>query len=801
MTVMVAWLRLELRRRWRSLTVLALLVAFATTVVLGSVAGARRGASATDRLLDRTLPATATVLPNQPGFDWNKIRAIPGVEAVGTFPVSGLTAEGVAAEEGVQFPSADTESLRTIERPVVLAGRMFDMSRVDEVVVTSRFPAAYHKGVGDTVTLRLATPQEIDAGYEGGDFRATGPAIKARIVGVVRSGWYSDAVGSKGSLVVSPAIYATYPKNFIGAKGEVYINALVRLRGGEAALPAFRADLARVTGRSDIDVWNNADMARHTRDVNDFEAKCLLAFGLAALVAALFLVGQSVARYSAATMGDLGALRAVGMTPRQAVGAASAGPFLAAVAGATLGVAGAWVTSAWSPIMAASLYEPDPGLQADWLVLAPGWLAVPLLVLAGAAVAAWLTLIADRAALSPRRSAVALAAARAGLPVPVVVGARFAFEAGRGRSAVPVRPALFGAVAGVLGVLAAFTFSAGVADAAANPARFGQTHQLESFFGFNGQDFGPTSPVLTAVARDRDVIGVDDARIGVAQSGDISVTTYTYASAGKPLPVVLDSGRMPATADEAVLAPTSARRLNAKVGSTVKLTGSSKSGPMPVTVSGIGFVPEGSHNDYDEGAWLTPAGHDRFFPKTFKFHGALIALRPGVSAEAVRPRLEKAASAAVGGQPVSLETVQPPPEVAEIRDVRVLPIVLGGFLGLLAIGAVGHALATAVRRRRHDVAVLRALGMTRGQSRGVVITQATLLAAVGIAFGVPVGLALGRTVWRTVAETTPLAYHPPLALLALLLVLPVALLVANVLAAWPGRRAARLHIGQTLRAE
>jgi len=99
-----------------------------------------------------------------------------------------------------------------------------------------------------------------------------------------------------------------------------------------------------------------------------------------------------------------------------------------------------------------------------------------------------------------------------------VVGARFALEPGRGRAAVPVRPAPLGAVAGILGVLAAFTFSAGVSDAAANPARFGQTFQLEAFFGLNGRDFGPVDQVLRAVAADPDVIGVDDARIGGAQS-------------------------------------------------------------------------------------------------------------------------------------------------------------------------------------------------------------------------------------------------------------------------------------------
>jgi hypothetical protein len=38
--------------------------------------------------------------------------------------------------------------------------------------------------------------------------------------------------------------------------------------------------------------------------------------------------------------------------------------------------------------------------------------------------------------------------------------------------------------------------------------------------------------------------------------------------------------------------------------------------------------------------------------------------------------------------------------------VRTLPVVLAGFLGLLAVGTVGHALASAVRRRRYDLAVL-----------------------------------------------------------------------------------------------
>ena len=91
--------------------------------------------------------------------------------------------------------------------------------------------------------------------------------------------------------------------------------------------------------------------------------------------------------------------------------------------------------------------------------------------------------------------------------------------------------------------------------------------------------------------------------------------------------------------------------------------------------------------------------------------------------------------------------------------------------------------------------------MTRRQSRGVLVTQASVLAVAGLALGVPLGLALGRTVWRVVADYTPLQYVAPLAFWVLLLVGPASLLIANLLAAWPGQQVARLRIGHVLRAE
>ena len=640
MRITLTWLRLDSRRRWRSLIVLGLLVALATMTVLAAVAGARRGQTAVTRLWSLTLPATITVLPNQPGFDWARIRALPEVAALTTFGISGFAVNGYPlADQEAGYPFADRQAMRTIERPVVLQGRVSDPSRVDEAVVTPKFLVAYGKGVGDTVTLGLPSPQQADQGYDPADgVPARGPRIRVRIVGVIRSFLFSDSIGSTGEVFPSPALVAHYRANFMGRHGTTYISALVRLRGGVAALPAFRADLARVTKRSDIDIWNNVvDFGGPARRVSGAEAACLLAFGVAALVAALFLVGQSVARYISSTMTDLQLLRAPGLTPRQAVASASAGPFLAALAGATLGVAGAIVASRWMPIGAASLLEPHPGLDADWLVLGIGWAAAPLTVLAGSAAAAAAALAAGRARLAPRSSALALALARAGVPVSLVVGARFALEPGRGRSSVPVRPALAGAIVGVLGVVAAFTFSAGVSDAAVNPARFGQTNQLERFLGLDGRDFAPAGPELRAVARDHDVTGLNDARIAVAYSGGTSITTYTYDPVGgKRLPVVLTAGRMPKAADEMVLASTTAQQLHAAPGSAVQLAGASA--PRAVTVTGIGFVPEGSHNGYATGAWITPGGYDRIFHGarySFKFHISEVALRPGADVQVV----------------------------------------------------------------------------------------------------------------------------------------------------------------------
>jgi hypothetical protein len=412
--------------------------------------------------------------------------------------------------------------------------------------------------------------------------------------------------------------------------------------------------------------------------------------------------------------------------------------------------------------------------------------------------------------LAGHRSVIAQAAARAGLPVSVVVGVRFALEPGRGPNALPVRPALLASVAGVFGVVAAFTFSAGVSEAAGNPARFGQTQQLEIYLGFGGDEAVRPAPVLAAIARDPAVAAVNDSRIQVARSGDTTFAVFTYAPVGAPLATVLSEGRLPARQDEIVLGRRTAAAVRARVGSRVSITGS---GTVTMTVTGIGFVPAGLQNGYTEGGWVTAAAYDRLFaagPLPYMWHVAHIAVRPGIDPAVVAARVRSVLAAAKGtdlARETGVDRVNvgvpaaPPMEIIEIRDVAAMPALLGGFLAALAAGAIGHALATAVRRRRHELAVLRALGMTRPQARLAVVVQAVVLAMIGLLFGVPLGLAVGRTVWRLVADVTPLQYVPPTAPPALVLIAPATLLLAALLAAWPGRAAARLPVARALGTE
>ena len=126
--------------------------------------------------------------------------------------------------------------------------------------------------------------------------------------------------------------------------------------------------------------------------------------------------------------------------------------------------------------------------------------------------------------------------------------------------------------------------------------------------------------------------------------------------------------------------------------------------------------------------------------------------------------------------------------------VDVLLLVVTGLLGiavLIALIGVGNTLALSVVERRQESGLLRALGLTRGQLRGLLAWEAVLVAGVAAVLGTLVGSAYGLAGASALGQASEAAAVvisiPWLQLAVIVLVATAAGLLASVL---PARRAA-----------
>jgi putative ABC transport system permease protein len=175
-----------------------------------------------------------------------------------------------------------------------------------------------------------------------------------------------------------------------------------------------------------------------------------------------------------------------------------------------------------------------------------------------------------------------------------------------------------------------------------------------------------------------------------------------------------------------------------------------------------------------------------------------VFLPPGSDAAAARDRL----TAALGGR-FLVETFLNAELRAEVMAIfdRTFAITraLQTVAAAVAVLAVLSTLYTLVDERRRDLAVLRALGGSRVQVTGVVLTQAGLLGAVGSLAGLAVGLAVGAvlvTVVNVQSFAWTLELLPPWGSLAATFALVVAMCVLAGLA--PAAAAARASVREAL---
>jgi predicted lysophospholipase L1 biosynthesis ABC-type transport system permease subunit len=205
-----------------------------------------------------------------------------------------------------------------------------------------------------------------------------------------------------------------------------------------------------------------------------------------------------------------------------------------------------------------------------------------------------------------------------------------------------------------------------------------------------------------------------------------------------------------------------------------------------------GFV---SKQAIADGATFTDPGIQRIFDDNNTNRYLLLRFAPGANRTAIEHRLAAKPQLASPTRPVV------PPEVDRLRQINWFPVTLAALLAGLALLAVGHALVTAVRRRRHDLALLKTLGFNRRLVAATVAWQATTLATVGLIIGIPAGLLLGSIIWRPVANNVGVSTTAALPARALLVTIPAVLLGTNLVAYLPARSAARTRPAVALRTE
>src|SRR5262249_7534495 len=162
------------------------------------------------------------------------------------------------------------------------------------------------------------------------------------------------------------------------------------------------------------------------------------------------------------------------------------------------------------------------------------------------------------------------------------------------------------------------------------------------------------------------------------------------------------------------------------------------------------------HTTFDEGALVTmrafdPITHTSIDQREPSF---LMTVEPGVKVSDAQAALRKLGLEATPPGPV--------PGVVHLSNVRSLPYLLAGFLVLLGIAAVGHALLTVSRRRVKELAVLRAVGLSPRQTAACVAWQAIIVALVALGIGIPLGVILGREVWQAGFPSLPPFFLRPL---------------------------------------
>ena len=723
----------------------------------------------------------------------------------------------------------DADLYRKVDRPMLLAGRLPDPRRPFEVAVNDLAAEGGHLRVGSSLRLYAYSYAQVTAGsltFRGSAPTApAGPSFEVHVTGIVRFPQDVNAVlplvdrqgvsyEIQRNLLTTPAFLQQLAKG-LGVPVQQIPNGnlvAVRLHHGPADWKAFAHSVAKVSGGAVTFTSPGNVMGIHRAAASaqrgiHLDVLALIIFGLLVALITLLFVGQAIGRLAGGHAGDYAVLRSLGASRGQIVAVVLSMAGLVGIAGAALAVAVAFAASPLMPVGLARQAEIHPGFAANAAYFALGFLAFAVLLTAAALVPALRVSRpsgSEREPLRVRTSTLASWLSRGRSPV-ASIGVRFGLEAPPGLVASTAGSLAIAAVA-VATVAASLTFASSLNHLVASPRAQGWNWDV--LVGNPNDESDHEQQTASLLAHDRDVRSYSAiALLASANQGTAVIEGHTigFMIALDPLKgsvhPTLVAGHSPRAPDQIVLGSTTMGLLHRHLGQSVHVP--TPGGLLTLHIVGEMIAPSVGDllpNGLGDGAWVYgPAVHQQQpqsnngLPPTV-FDLFLVRYTPGA-----RPSVALAGLQHNFGHDV-LQHV-PPEDVINLQSVSGLPWLLAALVVVLGIATVGNSLILSVRRRRHDLAVFKAIGFLRRQVLGVVAWQASSIGVVALLVGIPVGIAAGRWAWSALASGLGTSSSAVVPVAAMMMLVPSVLLMINLIAVLPGSAAARVSPAQAMRAE
>ncbi|MGH3002827.1 MAG: ABC transporter permease, partial [Gaiellaceae bacterium] len=135
-------------------------------------------------------------------------------------------------------------------------------------------------------------------------------------------------------------------------------------------------------------------------------------------------------------------------------------------------------------------------------------------------------------------------------------------------------------------------------------------------------------------------------------------------------------------------------------------------------------------------------------------------------------------------------------QIAGLNQFLLLLYILLGLSIIVSLFGIVNTLVLTVFERTREIGMLRAVGMTRRQTRRMIRHESIVTALIGAALGIPLGVGLALLVSEAIGF---FAFAVPWGTLVIFIV--AAIFVGFLAAIFPARRASRLNVLEALQYE